>query len=200
MVLCVILSFHSRVVPWNGYSRRWSKWTERPRHKRITGTENYRARYTVRITSFFRTTRVEQYLSQMVVMTWNKSSLLHFSAIVSPIHCIRMSSPQSGRWKQKSWPCACECTTTPQGQVRRRPEAPSPFSCQLRRTVTGRAQSREFRSRKCMFQSALCLYLYVLIRFCSGSSRRRFMLRLTKRRHISMSNSIRFPCTLRHGR
>ena len=47
-----------------------------------------------------RTTRVERY-SQMVVMIWKKFLLLRFSGIASPIHCIRMSFPQLGRWKQK---------------------------------------------------------------------------------------------------
>lgn len=45
------------------------------------------------------------------------------------------------------------------------------------------------------------IFVYcVLTIFCPGSSRRQFTLRLTKRPHISISNSIRSLCTPRRGK
>ena len=40
--------FQRKVVPWNGSSARWSKWTRRHLRKQITGKANYPAQFTVR--------------------------------------------------------------------------------------------------------------------------------------------------------
>ena len=181
---------------------RWNTWTERDRHKQITRTANYPALFTVRITSLSpETTRVEQRLTstdggddmeRVLVAAFQRycvSNPLHpdvFPAVRKMeaevvAMCLRMYNNPTGAG-----------ATTSGGT-----------ESILMSVKTHRDWARAVKGISEPEMHVLILFMfvyYVLNWVCPGSSRSRFMLLLTKRRHISMLNSIRFLWTLRHGK